>query len=220
MFPFTYPSWLASVHHDGSKKYVSNPYPALGEVVRINLRIADDAPVRRVILRTFPDGEQAFTPMTPGPAEPPCRWYTAGLPVSQPSTHYRFLIEAADGVWWYSAAGPAFYEPLDATDFQLLADYHSPAWLRDTVFYQIFPDRFDNANPATDPGARSSNTAASTPALFPGAPRRTPGCTPRWPSTAATCPASPAAWITSSPWVLTPSTSTPSLQPTATTSTM
>ena len=68
MFPFTYPSWLASVHHDGSEKYVSNPYPALEEVVRINLRIADDAPVRRVLLRTFPDGEQAFTPMTPGPA--------------------------------------------------------------------------------------------------------------------------------------------------------
>ena len=56
MFPF--PAWLASVHHDGSEKYVSNLYPALGEVVPIAIRIADDAPVRRVLLPTFPDGEQ------------------------------------------------------------------------------------------------------------------------------------------------------------------
>ncbi len=167
MFPFTFPAWLSSIHHDGSEKYVSNLSPALGEVVQISIRIADNAPVRRVLLRTFPDGEQAFTVMAPGPIEPPCRWYTAGLPVSQPSTPYRFLVEAADGAWWYSAAGPAFYEPLDSTDFQLLADYHSPAWLREAVFYQIFPDRFDNANPATDPRPEEFEFRGQRPCTYP-----------------------------------------------------
>ena len=167
MFPFPFPAWLSSVHHDGSEKYVSNLYPALGEVVRVSIRIADNAPVRRVLLRTFPDGEQAFTPMALGRVELPCRWYRADLPVSQPSTHYRFLVEAADGAWWYSAAGPAFYEPLDATDFQLLADYHSPAWLREAVFYQVFPDRFDNANPATDPRPEEFEYRGQRPCTFP-----------------------------------------------------
>jgi alpha-glucosidase len=178
MFPFTFPAWLSSVHHDGSEKYVSEPYPALGQVVRISIRIADDAPVRRVLLRTFPDGEQAFTVMAPGPLEPPCRWFSADLPVSQPSTPYRFLIEAADGAWWYSAAGPAFYEPLDVTDFQLLAGYHSPSWLREAVFYQIFPDRFDNANPATDPRPEEFEFRGQRPCTFPWGTPPSPGMHP------------------------------------------
>jgi len=151
MFPNAFPTWLSSVHHDGSEKYVSNLYPALGEAVRIGLRIADNAPIRRVLLRTFPDGEQALTPMQPASIQPPCRWWEANLAISQPVTHYRFLLEAADGAWWYTAAGPAAYEPLDLTDFQLLADYASPDWLPEAVFYQIFPDRFANGDPSNDP---------------------------------------------------------------------
>ena len=64
--------------------------------------------------------------------------------------HYRFLIAAGDGAWWYTVAGLVDYEPPDVTDFQLLADYVSPSWLPGSVFYQIFPDRFDNGDPATD----------------------------------------------------------------------
>jgi alpha-glucosidase len=50
------PSWHASIHHDGSDLYVSNPYPRLGEKVRLRLRVDANAPVRHVYLRTFPDG--------------------------------------------------------------------------------------------------------------------------------------------------------------------
>ncbi len=167
MFSYNYPSWLASVHHDGSEKYVSTPYPGLGETVRIRLRIGENAPVQRVVLRTFPDGEQAFTPMEPTRVQPPCAWWEADLPVNQPIVHYRFLIEADDGAWWYTAAGPAGFEPLDATDFQLLADYVSPDWLAQAVFYQIFPDRFDNADPSTDPRPEEYSYRGQKPALVP-----------------------------------------------------
>jgi alpha-glucosidase len=151
MFAFRFPPWIFSVHHDGSEKYVSNLYPALGETVRIRLRTGDNAPIRRVLLRTFPDGEQAFSSMASRTDQPPCRWWEADLKLSQPTVHYRFLLEADDGAWWYTAAGPAYYEPLDLTDFQLLADTPAPAWLGEAVFYQIFPDRFDNGDPSTDP---------------------------------------------------------------------
>ena len=55
------PTWLHSVHHDGSEKYVSRLHPRLGETVRLRLRVSSAAPIRRIILRTFPDGEQALT---------------------------------------------------------------------------------------------------------------------------------------------------------------
>ena len=147
----SFPSWLSTVHHDGSPRYVSNLYPRLGETVRVRLRVGAAAPVRRIFLRTSPDGEQAFTPVTPGPAYPPARWWKAELSVSEPAVHYRFVLEADDGVWFYSAAGPSAHDPLDASDFRLLADAAPPAWLRSAVFYQIFPDCFAHGDPSRDP---------------------------------------------------------------------
>jgi alpha-glucosidase len=143
--------WLHTVHHDGSEKYLSTLCPAIGETVRVRLRIGEDAPLQRVILRTFPDGEQAFTPMTAAAHEPPVRWWEADLTIHQPLEHYRFLLQADDSVWWYTAAGPVIAEPLDYTDFRIVAGYDSPAWLQETVFYQIYPDRFANGDPANDP---------------------------------------------------------------------
>ncbi len=111
--------WLQTVHHDGSEKYLSSLSPQIGDTVRICLRTGENAPVRRVILRTFPDGEQAFTAMTAAAHEPPARWWEADLTIHQPLEHYRFLLQADDGVWWYTAAGPTIAEPLDCTDFRI-----------------------------------------------------------------------------------------------------
>jgi alpha-glucosidase len=163
----TSPVWLSSVHHDGSEKYVSDPAPRLGQNMQLRLRVGSTASVRRVTLRTFPDGEQLFTPMTPGPADPGCRWWQAELTIYQPNVHYRFLLEADDGAWWYTAAGPLDYEPLDATDFQLLADYVSPDWLPGSVFYQIFPDRFANGDPAADPRPEEYEYRGARPHTYP-----------------------------------------------------
>jgi alpha-glucosidase len=38
--------------------------------------------------------------------------------------------------------GPQRHVPTDANDFRLLANYDAPIWVWDSVFYQIFPDRF------------------------------------------------------------------------------
>jgi alpha-glucosidase len=163
----TCPAWLSAVHHDGSPKYVSNLHPGMGETVRIRLRVGAAAPVRRVFVRTCPDGEQAFTPATPGPTHPPAKWWRADLPVREPVLHYRFVLEADDGVWFYSAAGPAAHDPLDATDFRLLADAAPPGWVRSAVFYQIFPDRFANGDPSRDPRPEEYEYRGHRPRTYP-----------------------------------------------------
>jgi alpha-glucosidase len=143
--------WLLSIHHDGSTTYVSKTYPHLGETVQVSLRTGIDAPVQAIYLRTFPDGEQALTPMHPHAADSVSHWYQCDLPISEPVVHYRFVIVAQDGVWFYSAAGVTTHVPLDNTDFRIVADYDAPAWVQTAVFYQIFPDRFANHNPTTNP---------------------------------------------------------------------
>ena len=145
------PSWLQTVHHDGSEKYVSARYPRLGEHIRLRLRLSDVAPIRRVYVRVFPDGEQTFIPMQAHDHKPPVRWWEADLTITEPVVHYRFVLQADDGVWWLSAAGPSGHDPLDMTDFRIVAGDDSLAWLDDAVFYQIYPDRFANGDPSNDP---------------------------------------------------------------------
>lgn len=164
--PPALPAWLASAHHDGSARHLSNPWPRLGEAVRVRLRTGAAAPVRRAFVRTAPDGEQAFTPMAPAGVAAPARWWEAELAVAEPTVHYRFVLEADDGVWFLSAAGATAHDPLDATDFRLLADFDPPAWVRGSVFYQVFPDRFAR-DPALEPGPGTLRWEAPPPEDLP-----------------------------------------------------
>ena len=148
------PPYAASIHHDGSSRYVHSPggsEPRLGDEVTLRLRAALDAPLEHVLLRTCPDGEQLFTEMQPeAQAEPACRWWQATVRLAMPLTTYRFLLFTPDEAWWYNGAGLHLHTPTDAEDFRLLAGYDAPAWVRDSVFYQIFPDRFEDGDPASN----------------------------------------------------------------------
>ena len=57
--------WLESVYSDGSACFVSNPQPSFDEIVKIRIRMYEDAPVRSVILRTMPNGADTMTDMMP-----------------------------------------------------------------------------------------------------------------------------------------------------------
>lgn len=149
------PSYLSSIHHDGSVRYVRTPgsrTPRIGDEVILRLRTAVDAGVERLFVRTCPDGEQFFSEMNPATSQPnpACRWWEATLRIDMPVTTYRFLLFTSDGAWWYNAAGTQRHIPTDANDFRLLADYDGPAWVWESVFYQIFPDRFADGDPASN----------------------------------------------------------------------
>lgn len=154
------PRWLRSVHHDGSALYLSDPCPRLGQTVRVRLRVGSTAPLRRAFIRACPDGEQSFTILRPTGERPPARWLEGELRVSEPGYHYRFMLEAADGVWHYAAAGASAHDPLDATDFRLDVGGSPPAWVRGSVFYQVFPDRFAPGDGPRAPEGEEGGPAA------------------------------------------------------------
>jgi hypothetical protein len=105
--------------------------------------------------------------MQRGATEPPAQWWESELLIDEPSVHYRFIIDAADGIWHYSAAGLSAHVPLDRTDFRILADYDPPGWPLETVFYQIFPDRFANGDPSTDPRPEEYEYRGHRPMTYP-----------------------------------------------------
>jgi len=140
--------WTAGVHHDGSSLYVSNPKPKLGETVEVRLRVPINAPLRIAVLRTVPDGEPRHTPMTERARDTTSVWFGAELKVSMPLNPYRFRLLAEDGAWNLTARGIGRADWPDWPDFKLVADFQAPDWIDDAVFYQIFPDRFFNGDPA------------------------------------------------------------------------
>ncbi len=149
------PAWADAVHHDSAALYVSRPLPRLGETVQVSLRTPVDSPITAVGIRTVPDGEPRFVPMQRERQDSLSVWWVGEFQVSMPHFNYRFRLTTPDGTYNYNQLGVYRADLPDHYDFRLLADFTAPAWVRDAVFYQIFPDRFYNGDPSNDipPGA-------------------------------------------------------------------
>ncbi len=143
--------WSHSVHHDGSLCYVDgNGAISLGSTVRLRVRTGLDAPVKSIFLRTSPDGEQHLAPLRLIAQDAAACWWEGDMQISMLKNTYRFLLLTEEGNWWLTAAGMLRYTPTDATDFRILGHYDAPDWVHDTVFYQIFPDRFADGDPSNN----------------------------------------------------------------------
>ena len=143
-------SWMASVHHDGSPRYVAPPPHALGHTVRLRLRADLTAPITSAYLRTSPDGEQDLVPMRRSADDTACQWWEGELRLHMPRMHYRFVLTTEEGNWALNALGLTRATPTDANDFKILANFAGPSWVQDAIFYQIFPDRFADGDPASN----------------------------------------------------------------------
>lgn len=84
-------------------------------------------------------------------------WQAAVRPVYRRLTYY-FALYNKDEVLYYLEKGffseppVIIYEGLFDFPFLNREDVHSPpAWVKDAVFYQIFPERFANGDPTNDP---------------------------------------------------------------------
>lgn len=142
--------WLESIYSDGSSMFVSSPAPKRGETVTIWLRVYDNAPVKYVFLRSAPNGGQLILEMDKRRVENGLAYYAAELLINENRVHYHFFIVSDDIIYYYNQKGITTYLTDDSCDFVLLADYVQPEWVKGTVFYQIFPDRFYNGNPEND----------------------------------------------------------------------
>ncbi|MFC4020675.1 glycoside hydrolase family 13 protein [Micromonospora sp. GCM10011542] len=128
-------------HHDGSARYVPQQEPRLGESVDVFVRVPAGADVRQVHVRTTGDGEPRFAEAVVDRADVGDVWWRAEVEARNPVSNYRFLLSGR-GRRWLTAAGVVDHDVPDASDFKLVTHAPPPAWARDAVVYQIFPDRF------------------------------------------------------------------------------
>ena len=133
---------LIEPHHDGSELYVSNAAPKLGEKVTFKVRTPNSYKFDNAVIRYYHDGEPRTAHLKlikKGKVE---SWWGVTIPIINYETRYRFLFASANRYDWLSAAGLSNHDVHSNTDFLLVARPAYPSWLKSSVFYQIFPDRF------------------------------------------------------------------------------
>ena len=111
-------------------------------------------------------------------------YWTTTVSVPTSATILDYVFKATDGTAtaWYRDDDPAFYgggwgagESSQATaqdnSYQLTVydpSFSTPAWLKDAVIYQVFPDRFRNGDMATTPSRAATGSTARRCASWPG----------------------------------------------------
>ena len=124
------PHLLDAPHHDGSTRYVSQPYPRVGESVDLLVRVPLTAAVAGVHVRTTPDAEPQFTAAHVIETTAWETWWQATIRIVNPVTSYRFLLEGgACAYQWLNGTGVHDRDVPDAADFRLTTFPAPPAWL-------------------------------------------------------------------------------------------
>ena len=144
------PAWAPCIHHDSSEVYLSETLPRIGDEITVRIRLPKTKEVRAVYLRSRPDGEWRRIPMAIDSSDARCDWWSAQMPISMHHNNYCFRILTQTGSFFFNAAGPSPVDCPDYFNFTVLGDYDAPLWVREQVFYQIFPERFHNGDPSND----------------------------------------------------------------------
>lgn len=139
-------SWLESIYSDGSKFFLSNQTPKRGEEFTITIRCYEDSPVEAVYLAAKINGHLRMGRMKKGATKLGLVYYYSNVKCWEKVFSYQFYICTNEKIYYYNQKGITTFECQDTYNFKIPIDYDSPKWVRKSVFYQIFPDRFCNGN--------------------------------------------------------------------------
>ncbi len=138
--------WLESVYSDSTKYYVSNPYPKRNEKVTISIRMKSNQEVKKVFLRYREFGIEQIRLMNEE-KKGKLSYYSVEVEIKEKRFHYQFYLVTDKKIYFYTQYQITDYIPEESRDFVLLADYEPASWVKNSVFYQIFPERFCNGDP-------------------------------------------------------------------------
>lgn len=76
-------------------------------------------------------------------------YWHGSIPASATPKTYHFELKDGEQKVWYNARGASDTEPTEG-DFFIVPNFKTPQWLKDGIMYQIFVDRFFNADKTND----------------------------------------------------------------------
>ncbi|MCX8028472.1 MAG: glycoside hydrolase family 13 protein [Brevinematales bacterium] len=139
--------WKKTIFSEVNYDFVSNPYPRFNEYIKVSFRVLRNNPIRNVYMRAIIDGGSKYIKMTISRQTNYFTYYEGWLKVSQKFINYHFVIDIGSEVLFYTRKGIFTYVPTEDNDFVIIAEFENPDWVPGSVFYQIFPDRFNQGKP-------------------------------------------------------------------------
>ena len=136
---------LSACFSDETERFRSPAEPEPGDTVTVRLR-APEACVCHLLT-----GDGAEVPMRPAGRDGCFALYEASFPCPETPLSYRFRAEAGGVTVLCQRDGAKAPEQAEgALDFRVLPGFHTPAWAKGAVQYQIFPERFRNGDKTND----------------------------------------------------------------------
>ena len=147
------PYVLSAIFSDETPSYRFPSEPNPGDTVTIRIRVAKDSASRVILLF---DSLLFGSLMAKVRSDEFFDYYESSIVCNQKELIYRFMIECTDGIRLaYDKVGPRVvdnqvpdFNPIYA--FRMIPGFHTPAWSKGAVQYQIFPERFCNGDPTND----------------------------------------------------------------------
>lgn len=142
--------WQSTFLSDLSPDFVNPIAPKRGDSVRVRARVRTADRPQLVHIRYIHDGGSVRTPMHSS-QEGAFTWYQASLPADAAGLlQWHFIVYDDAGAHFVTRNGTTSYPPTEDHDFAIVVDAAVPTWPGRSVCYQIFPDRFCNADHASD----------------------------------------------------------------------
>jgi glycosidase len=143
------------LRHDNSEVLFANPLAKDRISIRFQTKRDD---VEEVILNYY-DGEKRSVKLERITSYDYFDFYKGTINVNSACLEYTFELRDGDRVIYYDKQGPMEInesEKLEKVnpfeyDLSTATIFKTPDWVRGAIIYQIFPDRFYNANPDNDP---------------------------------------------------------------------
>jgi alpha-glucosidase len=134
--------------HAWNEEFLSNPRPSLGDSVVFRLRLPKDLSWKYLSLFAIINGADHRLPLKRSELIGSFQFYSVEMPVNQPKINYCFhLVDHDNQTYYLTRNKVSFFPQTEDHDWIIIADLAYPEWVRHSVFYQIFPDRFARGNP-------------------------------------------------------------------------
>lgn len=133
-----------AVFSDGTGDYRIPQEPGVNETVRIRLRTA-----RQNVIKVSIIIDEKRLAMGVVESDVLFDYFEIELQLKETQVYYYFIVEAENKEYYYTNLGLS--DTLNtAYQFIITPGFHTPAWAKGAVFYQIFVDRFYNGDSSND----------------------------------------------------------------------
>ncbi|HPO50040.1 MAG TPA: alpha amylase N-terminal ig-like domain-containing protein [Spirochaetota bacterium] len=132
-----------TIFSDGSANFVSNPDPKLYETADFSIRLSKDVSVEKIYFVACPKGEVFYYKMDKWKDDDFFSYYKTSFKMVSKKLIYKFYLIVDKKEYFYTPYGLFDYEVPDNFSFTIFADADYSKWTPESVFYQIFPDRFN-----------------------------------------------------------------------------